>query len=53
MQRTDWELAEAGSGMLGKTGERSQKAQTSSYKISHRDVVYSIVTILNNTVLHI
>ena len=35
------------------TGEGSQKAQTSSYKISHGNAMYSMVTIVNNTVLHI
>ena len=38
---------------VGKTGEGGQKVQTSSYKISPGDVMYSMVTIVNNTVLHI
>ena len=34
-------------------GERGKRLQTSSYAISSRDVKYSRVTIVNNTVLHI
>ena len=34
-------------------GEEGQKVQTSSYKISLGDVMYSMVAIVNNTVLHI
>ena len=34
-------------------GEGSQKVQISSYKISHGDVMYSMATIVNNTILHI
>lgn len=33
-------------------GKGGQKEQTSSYKLSHRDVMYSMVTIINNTTLH-
>ena len=33
--------------------EGGQKVQISSYKISHGDVTYSMVTIVNNTVWHI
>lgn len=32
--------------------EGSQKVQTLSYKISHEDVIYSIGTIINNSILH-
>ena len=45
-------VAGGGSG-VGKMGEEGQKVQTSSYKISLGDVMYSMVTIVNNTVLHI
>ena len=38
---------------VGKMQERGQKVQTSSCKISHRDVLYIMMTIINNTVLHI
>lgn len=38
---------------VGKTGEGAQKVQTSSYKVSHGDVAYSMVTIVKNTLLHI
>ena len=38
---------------VGKMGEGGQKVQTSSYKISHGDVRYSMVAAVNNTVLHI
>ena len=35
-------------------GEGSQKVQTSSYKVNKSwDVIYSMVTIVNNTVLYI
>ena len=30
-------------------GEGDQKVQPSSYKISHGDIIYSVVTIVNNT----
>ena len=32
--------------------EGSQKVQTLSYKMSREDVIYSIVTIINNSMLH-
>ena len=38
---------------VGKTVEGTQQVQSSSYKISHGDVTYGIVTIVNNIVLHI
>ena len=38
---------------MGKLDEGSQKVQTFSYKISHGDVMYSMVTLLNNTLLRI
>ena len=38
---------------VGKTGEGGQKVKTSSYKIRHEDIMYSMVTVVNNTVLHI
>lgn len=34
-------------------GDRSQKVQMPSYKISHGDVINSMATIVNNTALHI
>ena len=37
---------------MGKMCEGGQKAQTSGYKISHGDVVYSMATVANITVLH-
>ena len=40
-------------GRGGEMGKGDQKVQTSSYKISHEDAMYSMVTIVNNTVLHI
>lgn len=36
---------------VGKMGEGDPGAQTSSYKISHGDGMYSMVTIVNNIVL--
>ena len=39
---------------VGKMGEEGQKVPTSSYKINKPwDVLYSMGTIINNTVLHI
>ena len=46
-------VARVGGWEVGKMGERGQKVQTSSYKISRGDVMYSMVTIVTNTVLHI
>ena len=37
---------------VGKMDEGSQKVQTLSYKMSREDVIYSIVTIINNSMLH-
>lgn len=34
-------------------GEEGQKVEISSYNLSHGDVMYTIVTIVNNTVFHI
>ena len=42
-----------GGGMGDKTGEGGQKVQSASYRISHGGVMYSSVTPVNNTVLHI
>ena len=36
---------------MGETGEGDQEVQTSSYKISHWDVMYSIGNIVNNIVI--
>ena len=30
-----------------------QRVQTSSYKLSHGDTIYRMVTVVNNTVLYI
>ena len=40
-------------GGRGKIGEGGQKVQTSIYNISRGDVMYSMVTIVNNTVVYI
>ena len=42
-----------GGGKGDKTGEGGQKVQSASYRISHGGVMYSSVTPVNNTVLHI
>ena len=34
-----------------KLDEGDQKVQSFSFKISHRDIMYSMVTIVNNTIL--
>lgn len=49
---TENRLVLARSEGMWKMGEWDQKAQTSSYKVSHRDIMYSMVTAVNNTVLH-
>ena len=38
---------------MSKMGEEGQKIKTSSYKINHGDTMYSMATIVNNTVEHI
>lgn len=44
----------AGSEGVSEMGEGGQMAQTSNYEvISHGDVMYSVVIIVSNTVLHI
>ena len=48
--RLDLELPEAGVGG-DKMGEEFQKVQTSSNR--HKDAVNSMVTVVNNTVLHV
>ena len=45
-QRTDWCLPEAGE--MSKGGQR---VQTSSYKVSPGDMMYSVVTIVKNIAL--
>ena len=35
------------------TGEGGQKVQSASYRLSHGGIMYSSVTPVNNTVLHI
>ena len=42
-----------GGGKGDKTGEGGQKVQSAGYRISHGGVMYSSVTPVNNTVLHI
>ena len=54
IQSTDWWLPEAkGAGGVSEKGKGSQKVQISCYKISHGNVMYSMMTTANNTVLHI
>ena len=55
IQGTDGQLPEAESkGVeVGEMGKGCEKVQISTYKISHGDVIYSMVTIVNNTVVHI
>ena len=45
-------VARVGGLGVGEMGEGGQRVQTSSYKC-HGDVMYSMVTIVNNTVLYI
>ena len=39
-----------GGGVVGKMGKGSRKVQTSSYKVSHGDVIYSMVIEVNNNI---
>ena len=48
IERIDWWLPEA----VGEMREGGQKLQMSNSKISYGDVMYCIVSIVNNTVLH-
>ena len=51
---THWWLPGAGSGRVVKKDEGGKKAETSRYKINKfGDIMYSIVTIVNNTILYI
>lgn len=36
----------------GEMNEGSQKEQTFTYKINNKDVIYSMMTTVNNTILH-
>ena len=38
-------------GGVGQMSKGNQKAQTSNYKTGHGDTVFSMVTVVNNTVL--
>ena len=38
---------------VSEMSERNKKVQTFSYKIIHEDVMYSIMTIINNTDMHV
>lgn len=40
-------------GACQRLGEGDQKVETSSYKISHGNIMYNVVTTINNTVLYI
>ena len=51
IQRTDWWMPERVV-KGGKMGEGDQGIQF-NYKISHRDVMYSMVTVVNDTMLQI
>ena len=51
--RTDMVVARGGGWGVGHTGEGGPTVLTSSYKTSHGDVTYSIMTIVSNAVLHI
>ena len=47
-------VARGGGCGVGEIGEGGQEVQTSSYKINNSwDVMYNMVTTVNNTVLHI
>ena len=50
VQRTDWWLPCGVGGVRQKMRGGDQKLQTSNYKISHEDVIYSRSTIFNTTV---
>ena len=53
-QRTDLWLPEVGDDGVGKIGQGGHKVQASSYKINKSgDVMYGMVTIVNNAVLYI
>ena len=41
-------VARVGGGNGAKMGDGGQKVQTSSYKINHGGVTYSMVTVVNN-----
>lgn len=38
---------------VGEMDEWGQKAHTFSYKINHEDVMYNMVTIVNNTISYV
>ena len=40
-------------GGVAEMDEGSQRVQTSSYKLSNRDIVYNTTTIVNNIILYI
>ena len=48
-----WVVDRGGGCSRDEMGECGQKVQISSYKISHGNVMYSMVTMVNNTVLYV
>lgn len=53
IQRRDWWVTTVGGWGVSKKSEGGQNVQIACYKISHGDVMYSVVTILNSTVFYI
>ena len=47
--RVDWWLS--GAGEVGEMGEGVQKVQTCSYKVSFGDIICSMMTTVNNTLM--
>lgn len=52
IQRIDWWMPEAGWG-VGQVSDGDLKVKTCSYKMSFRDVMYTTVTTVSNTELHV
>ena len=46
-------VSRGGRQLVGQMNGGDQKLQTSSFKIIHLDKMHSMMTIVNNTVLHI
>ena len=52
--REHWWLPQVGKGLKGgQNGLRKSKGTNFELKISREDVMYSIVTVINNSILHI
>lgn len=52
-ENTGWLLPKLGCRGASEMGEEDQNVHTSRYKVSHEDIMYSMVPTVNNAIIHI